>query len=115
MAREFAWLQPDQEALSSPASSNIAIRLLPICFLAWKDCMDVIMLAVDVKDAFLTVCQQQPTRVRCKDAAGVTVSYMLGRVLPGQRRDGSLLWHKDLVKFLVEDGRERGLSLHASF
>ena len=26
---------------------------------------------------------------------------MLGRVLPGQR-DGSLLWHKDLVQFLGE-------------
>ena len=106
VAREFAWLQPDREALFSPASSNIATltRLLPICFLAWKECMDTIMLAVDVKDAFLTVCQQQPTRVRCTDgtdAAGVTVSYMLGRVLPGQR-DGSLLWHKDLVKFLAE-------------
>ena len=63
--------------------------------------MDVIMLAVDVKDAFLTVCRQQPTRVRCTDAAGTTISYMLGRVLPGQR-DGSLLWHKDLVKFLAE-------------
>ena len=62
--------------------------------------MDTIMLAVDVKDAFLTVCQQQPTRVLGTDAAGV-ISYMLGRVLPGQR-DGSLLWHKDLVKFLAE-------------
>ena len=28
-----------------------------------------------------------------------SISYSLGRVLPGQR-DGSLLWHKDLVKFL---------------
>ena len=27
------------------------------------------------------------------------ISYSLGRVLPGQR-DGSLLWHEDLVKFL---------------
>ena len=51
--------------------------------------MDTIMLAVDVKDAFLIVCQQQPTRVRCTEAAGITVSCMLGRVLQGQR-DGSL-------------------------
>ena len=57
------------------------------------------MLAIDVKDAFLTVAQEQPTRVRCTDASGTSVSYSLGRVLPGQR-DGSLLWHKDLVKFL---------------
>ena len=57
------------------------------------------MLAIDVKDAFLTVAQEQPTRVRCTDAGGISISYSLGRVLPGQR-DGSLLWHKDLVKFL---------------
>ena len=57
------------------------------------------MLAIDVKDAFLTVEQEQPTRVRCTAADGTSISYSLGRVLPGQR-DGSLLWHKDLVKFL---------------
>ena len=57
------------------------------------------MAAVEVKGAFLTVNQQQPTRVRCVNAAGIEVSYMLGKVLPGQR-DGSLLWHKDLVQFL---------------
>ena len=59
------------------------------------------MLAIDVKDAFLTVKQEQPTRVRCTDASGKSVSYSLGRVLPGQR-DGSLLWHRDLVKFVGE-------------
>ena len=59
------------------------------------------MVAIDVKDAFLTVKQEQPTRVRCTDASGRSVSYSLGRVLPGQR-DGSLLWHRDLVKFVRE-------------
>ena len=59
------------------------------------------MLAIDVKNAFLTVKQEQPTRVRCTDASGRSVSYSLGRVLPG-RRDGSLLWHRDLVKFAGE-------------
>ena len=61
---------------------------------------DMMMLAIDVKDAFLTVKQEQPTRVRCTDASGRSVSYSLGCVLPGQR-DGSLLWHRDL-KFVGE-------------
>ena len=30
VAREYTWLQPDREALLSPASSNIATRILPI-------------------------------------------------------------------------------------
>ncbi len=54
------------------------------------------MLAIDVKDAFLTVEQEQPIRVRCTDASGTSISYSLGRVLPSQR-DGSLLRHKDLL------------------
>ena len=99
VARECTWLQPDREALFSPASSNIATRILPICFLALREHQEILMLAIDVKDAFLTVEQEQPIRVRCTDASGTSISYSLGRVLPGQR-DGSLLWHKDLVKLL---------------
>ena len=100
VAREYTWLQPGREALVSPATSNIASRILPICFLAPREHQDMMMLAIDVKDAFLTVKQEQPTRVRCTDASGRSVSYSLGRVLPGQR-DGSLLWHRDL-KFVGE-------------
>ena len=96
VAREYTWLQPDREALFSPASSNIATRILPI---ALREHQETLMLAIDVKDAFLTVEQEQPTRVRCTDASGTSISYSLGRVLPGQR-DGSLLWHRGLVKFL---------------
>lgn len=60
------------------------------------------MASIDVKDAFPTVQQEVPTRVTCTaDAAGSSVSYSLGRVLPGQR-DGSLLWYKDLAPFVRE-------------
>ena len=55
VAREYTWLQPDREALFSPASSNIATRILPICFLALREHQETLMLAIDVKDAFLTV------------------------------------------------------------
>ena len=65
VAREYTWLQPDREALFSPASSNIATRILPICFLALREHQETLMLAIDVKDAFLTVEQEQPTRVKC--------------------------------------------------
>ena len=59
------------------------------------------MESLDVKDAFLTVRQAVPTRVVLMDAAGNSVTYSLGRVLPGQR-DGSLLWYEDLAKFVKE-------------
>lgn len=34
VAREYTWLQPDRESLFSPATSNVASRILPICFLS---------------------------------------------------------------------------------
>ena len=101
VAREYTWLQPDRESLFSPATSNIASRILPVCFLNLREHQDAVMVSIDVKDAFLTVRQKVPTRVSCTDAAGSTVSYSLGRVLPGQR-DGSLLWYEDLAKFVKE-------------
>ena len=101
VAREYTWLQPDRESLFSPATSNIASRILPVCFLNLREHQDAVMVSIDVKDAFLTVKQKVPTRVSCTDAAGSTVSYSLGRVLPGQR-DGSLLWYEDLAKFVKE-------------
>eukprot|EP00435_Cladocopium_sp_Y103_P017201 s5234_g4.t1 len=101
VAREYTWLQPDRESLFSPATSNIASRILPICFLSLREHQDAVMVSIAVKDAFLTVKQEVPTHVSCTDAAGSTVSYSLGRVLPGQR-DGSLLWYKDLAKFVRE-------------
>ena len=55
VAREYTWLRPGHEALFSPASSNIATRILPICFLGWREHQETLMLAIDVKDAFLTV------------------------------------------------------------
>ena len=101
VAREHTWLQPDRESLFSPATSSLASRILPICFLAMKEHQDCIMASIDVKDAFLTVKQEVDTRVTCTDASGNSVQYSLGRVLPGQR-DGSLLWYKDLAKFVKE-------------
>ena len=55
VAREYAWLQPDREALFSPTTSNVASRILPICFLSLREHSDAIMASLDVKDAFLTV------------------------------------------------------------
>ena len=66
VAREFAWLQPDRDALFSPASSSIVARLLPAMFLDLRSREDAIMASIDVKDAFRTVPQQTPTTVRCQ-------------------------------------------------
>ena len=94
VAREYIWLQLDRECLFSPATSNIASRVLPACcFLVLKEHKDVFMVSIDVKDAFLTVVQEVETKVQ---ACGEILS--LGRVLPGQR-DGSLRWYRDLHRF----------------
>ena len=102
VAREFAWLQPDTNALFSPASSSIVSRLLPTMFLDMRESFNAVMASMDFKDAFLTVEPKTPTVVDCVLADGQSISYGLGRVLPGQR-DGSLMWYKDLTKMLKDD------------
>eukprot|EP00435_Cladocopium_sp_Y103_P051733 s1374_g16.t1 len=99
VAREFAWLQPERESLFSPASGSIISRVLPTMFLQMREHSNSVLACLDVRDAFLTVLQQCPTLVHTTDAGGVTRSFSLGRVLPGQR-DGSLLWYKDITDFL---------------
>ena len=111
VAREFAWLQPERDSLFSPASSAIVSRLLPTLFLDIREHVDAVMVAVDFKDAFLTVQQQTPTIVTCQLADGQTLNYGLGRVLPGQR-DGSLLWHRDVTNVLKS---KLGMSEHAPY
>ena len=74
-----------------------------------------IVASIDVKDAFLTVKQEVDTRVTCTDANGNSMQYSLGSVLPGQR-DGSLLWHRDLAKFVgVFAGNDRAGCLPKHF
>ena len=41
----------------SPATSSLASRILPICFLAMREHQDCIMASIDAKDAFVTVKQ----------------------------------------------------------
>ena len=62
-------------------------RLFPTLFLMLRS-LGFVLSALDVADAFLTVCQRQPTLVTCEDATGGSRLYALGKVLPGQR-DGS--------------------------
>ena len=111
VAHEFAWLQPDRDALFSPASSSTVARLLPAMFLDLRDREDAIMASIDVKDVFLTVPQETPTTVRCQLADGQTRDYSLGKVLPGQR-DGSLLWHKAITGVLKS---ELNMSVHEPY
>ena len=117
VAREYTWLQPDREALFSPASSNIATRILPICFLALREHQETLMLAIDVKDAFLTVEQEQPTQVKCTAADGTSISYSLGQGFARTARwqftlaqgFGEISW-----EFQFEDGWKWSLPIDAA-
>ena len=55
--------------------------------------MGYVLCSIDIGDAFLTVEQKELTEVVCVDAAGASTTYVLGRVLPGQR-NGSQMWHE---------------------
>ena len=99
VAREFAWLNEATENLFSPASSAIAYRIIPTMFLKHQSTWG--LYAIDIKDAFLTVEQRDPTMVYAQDASGETIAYSLGRVLPGQRT-GSMLWHESLTQHLKD-------------
>ena len=59
VAREFAWLNEATENLFSPASSAIAYRIIPTMFLKHQSTWG--LYAIDIKDAFLTVEQRDPT------------------------------------------------------
>ena len=97
VAREYAWLS-ERHDLSSPASTALSNRLLPIHFLCHEpDPSDPwVMVALDISDAYLIVKQ---TRLVIVQHAGVR--YVLGRVLPGQR-DGSKEWYLAFSAFLDE-------------
>eukprot|EP00435_Cladocopium_sp_Y103_P021281 s2767_g5.t1 len=101
MARELAWLTPDRQDLFSPASSVLTVRLLPTLFMKWKT-QGYVLSAVDIADAFLMVPHQELTVVTCELAAGDTMDFVWGRVLPGQR-DGSQLWHESFRAFLGDE------------
>eukprot|EP00435_Cladocopium_sp_Y103_P057236 s758_g19.t1 len=111
VAREFAGMQPDRDALFSPASSSIVARVLPLMFLDLTEHKEAVLAAIDVKDAFLTVAQETPMVVRCQLADGQVMDYSLGKVLPGQR-DGSLLWHRAITGLLRS---EVAMSEHAPY
>ncbi|CAE7655231.1 RE1 [Symbiodinium sp. CCMP2592] len=102
VAREYAWLS-ERHDLFSPASTAVSNRLLPIHFLCHEPDPDDpwVMVALDISDAYLSGQRQAdpPTRLVIVQHAGV--SYVLGRVLPGQR-DGSKEWYLAFSTFLDE-------------
>ena len=80
-------------------------------FLEMRTQCSAVLASLDVKDAFLTVNQQEPTLVHTSDAAGNVQGFSLGKVLPGQR-DGSLLWYRDITSYLKA---ELGMEEHAAY
>ena len=103
VAREFAWFTPDRQDLFSPANSVLRVRLLPTLFMKWKsDGYVLSAIDIDIADAFLMVPQRELTVVTCELAAGDTMNFVLGKVLPGQR-DGAQLWHESFSAFLRDE------------
>ena len=97
VAREHAWLSPTREGLYSPASSSLTSRLLPALYIHLKGqdnrwCLG----SLDVSDAFLTVDQVELVLVTYADPEGQARSFILGKMLPGQR-DGTARWREKLA------------------
>ena len=63
---------------------------------------DYVLSAIDIADAFLMVPQKELTMVSCELVTGDVLSFVLGRVLPGQR-NGSQLWHESFSAYLKDD------------
>ena len=113
VAREFAWLQPERESLFSPASSAITSRILPAIFLEMRSQCSAVLASLDVKDAFLTVDQQEPTLVHTTDAAGNPQSFSLGKSFARTTRWVIALvsGHHVLFEITVEHGGASSVSL----
>ena len=75
VAREFAWLDTQRDALFSPATSTATTRIIPAVYMH-KQSSGWILASADIKDAYLTV-------------------------RPGQR-DGSANWYEDLSTYVTQ-------------
>ena len=62
VAREFAWLDTQRDALFSPATSAATTRIIPAVHMR-KQSSGWILASADIKDAYLTVRQRVPTTI----------------------------------------------------
>lgn len=100
VAREFRQQSGTSASTFSPTSAGSVIRLVLLFHLLfqWK------LYALDIRDAFLTVDQQEPMYV--KPRAGMTapgIYWKLKKVLPGQQ-NGALRWFDSFSSFLMGIG-----------
>ena len=101
MAREYRWLAASREGLFSPATSSTVTKLIPLMFLLQRAANPdetYCVAAIDIKDAFLEVPQQQPVMVGLPSDYHGSGKYVFMRCIPGQR-DGSQRWFDYYVKF----------------
>ena len=99
VAREFAWLDTQRDALFSPATSTATTRIIPAVYMH-KQSSGWILASADIKDAYLTVRQRIPTTISV-DIGGATRGYKLLMCVPGQR-DGSANWYEDLSTYVTQ-------------
>ncbi|CAE7512900.1 unnamed protein product [Symbiodinium natans] len=104
VAREFRWLEADKEGLFSPSTATDIVRLLPALFVSWsqsKPGEQYALLALDIKDAYLEVCQEEPLMCGLpSDYDGdLRYSFVFEKMIPGQR-NGSQRWFSHYIDFL---------------
>ncbi|CAE7561573.1 unnamed protein product, partial [Symbiodinium necroappetens] len=106
VAREFRSNAPWSEEMFAPASSLGVVH----SFLIWAISAGLEVVSLDIKDAYLQVPQPAPAiitvdaRIFSKDATG-EVTYVLERLLPGQRI-GASSWYNFARDLLTEAGME---------
>ena len=128
VAREFRTGSPWTEELFAPASSLGVVH----SFLVWAISAGLEVVSLDIKDAYLQVPQPSPAiitvdaRIFSEEATG-QVTYVLERLLPGQRVGARYNYAKEMLEvagvenfvkeptlFRSQRGKDRaGLILHA--
>lgn len=100
VAREFRQQSGTSAATFSPTSAGSVIRLVLAFHLLfhWK------LYALDIRDAFLTVDQQEQMYVKPKSSMAASgIFWRLRKVLPGQQ-NGALRWFDSFSSFLAGIG-----------
>ena len=102
-------MEKDREGLYSPATTSAIVRILPwmLCELRRLNNSDddaaeedpYALMALDIKDAYLCVPQEQPMMARVKGFENRRMRFL--KLLPGQR-DGAAKWNKYMMQFLSD-------------
>ena len=102
VAREYKWLE-EKQGLFSPSTTTNMVKLIPILFLLWRATRQeqYAICAIDVKDAYLEVPQEEPVVADLPKDCMLQGQYVFEKCVPGQR-DGAQRWFGYFVQFLTD-------------